>query len=113
MLSNKPLPKKRLVHFKRVKIAMKIELKAATSADAAIVTKIRNAAADGLTTQFGKGHWSSQMSERGVLLQMKFGTVFIAKRNGKAVATLTLSRKKPWAHDRSYFTDCKNPHYLT
>jgi ribosomal protein S18 acetylase RimI-like enzyme len=94
-------------------LRLRIVLKAATPAEAAVVAKIRNAAADGLTAQYGKGHWSSQVSERGVLLQMKFGTVYIAKKNGKAVATLTLSRKKPWAHDRSYFTDCKNPRYLT
>ena len=92
---------------------MQIKLEEADANDASDVAAIRNAAAEELTAQFGKGHWSSQVSDKGVLFQMKYGTVFLLRRNKKPVATLTLSKKKPWAHDRSYFTACQNPRYLT
>jgi GNAT superfamily N-acetyltransferase len=91
---------------------LKLKLETASESDAAAVAGIRNAAADRLTAQFGKGHWSSLISEKAVLFQMKHGTVFIARKNKKPIATLALSKKKPWAHDRSYFTTGQNPRFL-
>jgi GNAT superfamily N-acetyltransferase len=39
--------------------------------------------------------------------------VFVARRRGKLIATLTLSTKKPWAIDRKYFAASLRPVYLT
>jgi GNAT superfamily N-acetyltransferase len=91
---------------------MRIKLEQATSKEAGQVAAIRNAAAEHLTAQYGAGHWSSLVSEKTILFQMKYGTAFMFRRDKKPVATLILSKKKPWAHDRSYFTACKNPRYL-
>jgi GNAT superfamily N-acetyltransferase len=91
---------------------MRITLEIASAKEAAAVADIRNSAADRLTKEFGSGHWSAQITEKTVLLAMKHGTVFIAGGKRNPVATLTLSRKKPWAHDRTYFTACKHPLFL-
>jgi GNAT superfamily N-acetyltransferase len=91
---------------------IRITFEPATARQAAVVAKIRSTAAANLTAKFGMGHWSSQASANGVRLEMKFGTVFLATRSKKPVAALTLTRKKPWAHDRSYFSNCKHPLFL-
>ncbi len=91
---------------------MRLTLRPATPADAPIVAALRNAAAETLTKQFGHGPWSSLATEKTVLFQMKYGTVYLALKGKSPLATVTLTKKKPWAHDRSYFTPCENPRYL-
>src|SRR5262249_30282122 len=41
------------------------------------------------------------------------GRILIATRAGLIAGTLTLSSRKPWAIDSSYFTKVKTPIYLT
>lgn len=91
-------------------MALKLEL--GSTEDAAEIAALRCAAAEKLTAEFGEGHWSSKASEKGVLWGMKRGGVYVARRRGKIAATLTLTRIKPWAIDRAYFTDGKRPLYL-
>lgn len=74
---------------------------------------MRTAAALDLTERFGKGPWSTKTSERGVLAGMRDGRVLIARRGAAVVGGCRLSTKKPWAIDRSYFTPCERPIYLT
>jgi GNAT superfamily N-acetyltransferase len=85
----------------------------ATAEDAAAIAALRVAAADALTREYGPGHWSSAVSERGVLHAMRTSRVFVMRRGDELVATLRLATKKPWAIDTSYFTVCKRPLYLT
>ena len=85
----------------------------ATAEDAAAIASLRMAAADTLTREYGPGHWSSAVSERGVLHAMRTSRVFVMRRDDELVATLRLATKKPWAIDTSYFTVCKRPLYLT
>jgi GNAT superfamily N-acetyltransferase len=85
----------------------------ATAADAPAIAALRMAAADTLTREYGPGHWSSAVSERGVLHAMRTSRVYVMRRGDEIVATLRLATKKPWAIDTSYFTDCKRPLYLT
>ena len=92
---------------------MRVALHPATPADAAAIAELRAAAADDLTARFGKGHWSSRGTVKGVLHDMKTGTVFVARNRNKLVATLRLATRKPWAIDTAYFTVCNNPFYLT
>jgi ribosomal protein S18 acetylase RimI-like enzyme len=66
-----------------------------------------------LEAQFGQGFWISGLTDIGVLFAMRHSSVFVARRQGKLVATLTLATKKPWAIDRSRFTPVKKPLYLT
>lgn len=77
---------------------------------APMIAALQNAAARALTARFGKGHWSSPITERGVVLALRHAR----GRNGRRILTvLRLATKKPWAIDVSYFTAVKRPLYLT
>jgi GNAT superfamily N-acetyltransferase len=90
-----------------------ITLTEATRGDAAEVAALRVAVAERLTRDFGLGHWSSTVTERGVLNDLKISRVFFVRVGRRMVATLRLSTRKPWAIDKSYFTDCVRPVYLS
>lgn len=92
---------------------MKLSIRQAVEADAKEIAALRVAAAEDLTARFGKGFWSSNTTERGVIQAMKRGRVMIAMDAGVIVGTLTLSTQKPWAIDTSYFTKVSRPIYLT
>lgn len=91
----------------------RFRLAAATPADAPEIAALRAAVAEELTRRYGKGHWSSTVTERGVLHDLRTGTVWIARFRGRLIATLRLATKKPWAIDVSYFSPCVRPLYLT
>lgn len=63
--------------------------------------------------QYGKGYWSSGLTEKGVLLAMRTSTVYVARDHSRLIATLTLSTRKPWAIDKKYFGVSQRPLYLT
>jgi GNAT superfamily N-acetyltransferase len=92
---------------------MRLTLRLAGPSDAGTLAELRNAAARDLTSQFGHGHWSHEASERGVLSDMRHAEVWVARRGAVVIGTFRLAIKKPWAIDRSYFTDVKRPIYLT
>jgi GNAT superfamily N-acetyltransferase len=92
---------------------MKLSCATATNADAAAVAALRTAVAECLTRDFGKGHWSSCVTERGVLYAIRTSRVLVFRRRSTIIATLTLATKKPWAIDKSYFAPSKRPLYLT
>jgi GNAT superfamily N-acetyltransferase len=94
-------------------VCLKLSIRDGTAADASEIAALRGAAADDLTARFGKGFWSTNASEKGVLLAMRRGRVAIAARAGTIVGTMTLSTWKPWAIDKSYFTKVEKPLYLT
>ena len=85
----------------------------AETADAQVVAEVRNAAARQLTMQCGKGHWSNELTERGARAELRHAQVRIAWHGTDAVATFRLATRKPWAIDRSYFSECRLPIYLT
>ena len=91
---------------------MHVTLEVATPDDAAEISRLRNEVADRLTRSHGKGHWSHPSTENGIRSAMKRSRVYVAWRDGRIVATLTLQTKKPWAIDRSYFAEVKRPLYL-
>lgn len=91
---------------------MRIRLDPATPDDAEALAELRTEVAAHLTTTHGRGHWSSAVSSRGVLGRMRTGTVFVARRRGRAIATLCLTSRMPWAIDPSYFTPVPRPLYL-
>lgn len=74
---------------------------------------LRAATARELTRQFGHGHWSGEPTERGTLSDMRIAKVWLARSGRAPMATFRLSTRKPWAIDRSYFTPCERPLYLT
>ncbi|MFT3724059.1 MAG: GNAT family N-acetyltransferase [Hyphomonadaceae bacterium] len=92
---------------------MKLSIREAVDADVDEIAAVRRAAAADLTARFGKGLWSSDTTANGVEFAMKRGRVIIATDAGTIVGTLTLSTRKPWAIDPSFFTRVKTPIYLT
>jgi ribosomal protein S18 acetylase RimI-like enzyme len=92
---------------------MRIRLSLATPDDAEGVAALRATVAHDLLARYGKGHWCSVVSVQAVLLGMRRGRTYVAKHRNMIVATLTLSTRKPWAIDRSYFTRSERPLYLT
>jgi GNAT superfamily N-acetyltransferase len=85
----------------------------ATPGDAHVIFKVRTDASRALTAQHGKGHWSTEPTERGIIADLRQSKILIAWRGSEAIGTLRLSTRKPWAIDRSYFTDCERAIYLT
>ena len=92
---------------------MNVILTEATPADAQAIANVHTAIAERLTRDFGRGHWSSTVSEKGVLFALRTSRVLVARQRTKIIGTLQLATKKPWAIDRSYFSDCQRPLYLT
>ena len=85
----------------------------AEAEDARAVTELRVAVARDLTARFGRGHWSSEPSEQGVLSGMRQTPTWVARQGPDVVATFRLGTRKPWAIDRSYFSASERPLYLT
>jgi GNAT superfamily N-acetyltransferase len=92
---------------------MKLKLQVATAEDVSSLVSLRAAVNAHLIAQYGKGYWASGSTEKGVLFAMKRGIVYVAKEGQNAIATLTLSTRKPWAIDTRYFSASKLPLYLT
>jgi GNAT superfamily N-acetyltransferase len=84
----------------------------ASADDASEVAALRNAVASALTKRHGLGHWSSMSSDKGIRSSMKRSSIYVAREDSLVVATFELATKKPWAIDRTYFTDVTRPIYL-
>ena len=91
---------------------VEITIAAASEADALTIAAVRNAAAEDLTGRYGRGHWSSNATERGVLYAMRSARVLVARDDDRIVGTLRLTTKKPWAIDTDYFERVRRPLYL-
>jgi GNAT superfamily N-acetyltransferase len=95
---------------------MSLSVTNATEVDAPAIALLRTSVAEHLTRQYGRGHWSHAVTERGVLFGLKgFKTsrVLVARNDTGIVATLRLATKKPWAIDVRYFASVGRPLYLT
>jgi GNAT superfamily N-acetyltransferase len=88
-------------------------LSLAVAADAAALAEMRTAAADRLTEDYGLGHWSARVTERGVLSSLQHARVLVLRDGDDIVATLRLATKKPWAIDKAAFTPVERAIYLT
>jgi len=84
----------------------------ATEADAAALASLRTAVADRLTRDYGRGHWSSAVSEKSVRRSIQTSRVLVARSRTAIVGTLCLATKKPWAIDPKYFVAVRRPLYL-
>jgi predicted N-acetyltransferase YhbS len=91
---------------------MPIKLEIATAADAPAIASLLVATSQHPTARYGNGPWSGNVTERGVLFNMRNAVVYVLRKRNKPVATLTLCTKKPWAIDRKYFSPCNRPLYL-
>jgi GNAT superfamily N-acetyltransferase len=93
--------------------SLKVVVMEATSTDAEAIAELLTAVAERLTRDFGRGHWSSAVSENGILCALRTSRVYVVRKRKRIVATLRLATKKPWAIDKSYFSDCQRPLYMT
>ncbi len=91
----------------------KLQLVLAAVHDVSEIVSLRTAVNQHLTSQHGRGSWSSGLTERGILFAMKTSSVFVARNRNRMIATLTLSPRKPWAIDKKYFSPSQHPLYLT
>jgi GNAT superfamily N-acetyltransferase len=89
-----------------------LSIATATADDAAAIAGVRNAAAEGLTRLYGRGHWSGVTTEQGVLRGINTSRVLVARSGDTIVGTLRLATKKPWAIDPAFFADSRRPLYL-
>jgi GNAT superfamily N-acetyltransferase len=92
---------------------MRLRLQLATIEQAPEISALRDAVAARLAQQYGPGPWSRASTVRGVLYDLRHTVVYVVVRRGKIVATLALGTKKPWAINRTFFTKCRRPLYLT
>ena len=92
---------------------MRLTFRRADEADAAAVLELRVATARDLTARYGRGHWSIEGTERGVMNDLHISEVWLALRGREPVATFRLATRKPWAIDVSYFSPSARPLYLT
>lgn len=92
---------------------MNLSFAKATVADASGLAALRTAVAADLTTRYGRGHWSSAVTEKSVLHGLKHSVVLLARRHTGLVGVLRLATKKPWAIDPAYFHAVQRPLYLT
>ena len=92
---------------------MRVKLQVATADDASDLVYLHTAVSRQLTSQYGKGHWSWGVTEKGVLFAMRKSTVYVARHRGRLIATLTLGAIKPWAIDKKYFAKSQRPLYVT
>ncbi len=92
---------------------MDLSFQIATLEDASELVQLHNAVNQHLTSIYGLGPWSSGPTERGVRFSMRNSKVCIGRYGGRAIATFRLATKKPWAIDKTYFSECRRPLYLT
>lgn len=109
-----------LVHFavnmnvaEGVVSGVRLSFALAEDKDALELAALRSLAAKHLTARFGRGHWSGEATERGVLASMNTGSVWVARRGRTLTGTFRLATKKPWAIDKAHFTPTKVPLFLT
>ena len=91
---------------------MRVSISSASKSDVHPIVQFRNAVAAQLTKAFGKGHWSSCVTERAVERNLRESEVFVARAEKGVVATLRLASRKPWAIDAAYFTGVPKAVYL-
>src|SRR5579863_9168172 len=91
---------------------MQIELERARPEDAAALVALRTDVNQRLASKFGEGYWIAKLTERGALFAMRNFMVYVVRGKSELIATLALSKKKPWAIDKSYFSRSERPLYL-
>ena len=92
---------------------MPIRLQLATDEDALALVSLRADVNARLAEEFGDGYWCTGLTERGALSAVRSSQVYVARHQGRVLATLTLATRKPWAIDLDHFQTRERPFYLT
>src|SRR5471032_3383897 len=87
-----------------------LTFRAATPADAEELAALRNAVAADQFQRFGVKSFNT--TSRGILCDLRWGDLLIARNKKQIVSSLLFVKKKPWAIDVSYFTPVEYPLYV-
>ena len=52
-------------------------------------------------------------TEKNILFNLRNARIYLVHQSDQLIATFRLTTKKPWAIDKTYFTKCAKPLYLT
>ena len=91
---------------------VELSVSTATPRDAPAIVSLRTRVAAQLTDDFGRGHWSSSVTEAGVSRAIATSRVLVARDGSGVIGLLRLTTKKPWAIDPDYFEPVHRPLYL-
>jgi len=91
---------------------VKSAISVATTSDARAIAALRTAVSDGMTQQFGEGHWSSHTSEADVVRQLDASHVLVARREDEIIGTVRLATAQPSAIDAGSFTPVESALYV-
>ena len=91
---------------------MPLKLRLAGAHDVAELVAMRTRVNEDLAKRFGEGFWLGRPTESGERFLMRIAQVYIALYRGKIIATLALSKRKPWSIDVKHFRVSARPLYL-
>ena len=93
---------------------MHVRLTTVTLAELPALVALHNMVSADLTSRFGQGPWSGQVTERGILFGMRTSVIYIARSSQQIIATLRLSTRKPSSINKKFFSPTsQKPLYLT
>jgi ribosomal protein S18 acetylase RimI-like enzyme len=91
---------------------MQTVIHVASRLDAREIAMLRTAVAEGMTRQFGHGHWSACPGKSEVLKQMRASHVLVARRDARIVGTVRLATANPFTFDSEQFTPVRTALYV-
>ncbi|MGB0066372.1 MAG: GNAT family N-acetyltransferase [Terracidiphilus sp.] len=91
---------------------MRLKLQLASVNDVAELVTMRTRVNHDLARRFGEGFWLGRPTESGELFLMRIAQVYIVRNRGRIIATLALSKRKPWSIDVKHFRANAKPLYL-
>jgi ribosomal protein S18 acetylase RimI-like enzyme len=80
--------------------------------DARAIAMLRTAVAQGMTRQYGFGHWSACPSKAEVLKQMRASHMLVARCDSRIIGTVRLATANPLAFDSGLFTPVQTALYV-
>jgi GNAT superfamily N-acetyltransferase len=91
---------------------MRLKLQLAGTRDIDELVEMRTRVNQDLAKRFGEGFWTGRPTESSERFLMRIGQVYITRHRSRLIASLTLSKRKPWSIDVSRFRTSARPLYL-
>jgi GNAT superfamily N-acetyltransferase len=80
--------------------------------DASELVELRVRVAQGMTVEFGEGHWSACPRKADVLRQLRASHVFVAREDQRIIGTVRVTRALPGLIDSAAFAPVKTALYV-
>ena len=91
---------------------MNFKITKALPQDARAIAALRTSVAQGMTRQYGRGHWSACPSKAEVTRQLRASHVLVARHDKRIVGTVRLATANPLAIDSGSFTPVDTALYV-